>query len=55
MAAYVGDKLTDADAARVAEFEARADPGDPQSAALLQEMRATLNKARRAAARRIAP
>ncbi|KAI8476562.1 MAG: hypothetical protein J3K34DRAFT_241572, partial [Monoraphidium minutum] len=44
MAAYVGDKVTDADAARLAEFEARADPNDREAAALLDEMRSQLKK-----------
>jgi hypothetical protein len=44
MAAYVGDKVGDADAARLAEFEARLDPADAKGAALLEEMRAQLKK-----------
>jgi hypothetical protein len=44
MAAYVGDKITEADAARVAEFEARVDPNDREAVALLDEMKAQLKK-----------
>ena len=44
MATYIGDKITDADVARVAEFEARMDPNDRDAAALLDEMKAQLKK-----------
>jgi hypothetical protein len=50
MAAYVGDKVGDADAARIADFEARLDPSDREGAALLEEMRAQLKKVRGPAA-----
>lgn len=46
MAAYVGDKVTDNDARRLEDFEARLAPGDAAGAALLEEMRTELAKAR---------
>lgn len=44
MAAYIGDKLTEADAEKIAEFEARVDPNDGEAVALLGEMKAQLKK-----------
>jgi hypothetical protein len=44
MAAYVGDKISEADAQKVAEFEARVDPADRDAVALLDEMKGQLKK-----------
>ncbi|WIA39729.1 hypothetical protein OEZ86_005790 [Tetradesmus obliquus] len=44
MSGYIGSKLTDEDAQRVAEFERSADPNDREQQALLDEMRQQLKK-----------
>jgi len=46
MAAYIGDKITDEDAARIARFEGEVDPNDHEAGALLDEMKAQLKKVR---------
>eukprot|EP00878_Enallax_costatus_P017447 GHUV01018327.1.p1 GENE.GHUV01018327.1~~GHUV01018327.1.p1 ORF type:complete len:108 (+),score=38.66 GHUV01018327.1:457-780(+) len=44
MSGYIGEKITDEDAQKLADFERQADPNDKEQQALLEEMRHHLKK-----------